>query len=68
MYISNAKKTSEDEWDFDLKASADEVEYLVNLAVGVLIINGQVALQEQEQEQEITLDTQEANETSRSLN
>jgi hypothetical protein len=67
MFITNAKKTSDTEWDFDLKASADEVEYLVNLAVGILIVNGQIALQEQDNTQEVQVG-ESTNETNQGLN
>lgn len=55
MYISNARRTNNEDWDFDIKASNNEVEYLVNLAVGVLIVNGQLALQEKDEEQVVSI-------------
>ena len=68
MIITNARKITEEDWEFDIKANTDEVEYLVNLAVGVLILNGQIALQEQEDPQELSVVEDSANETNRNLN
>ena len=55
MIILNAKRESESEWNFDLKLTQDEVDYLVNTAVGALILAGQIHIEEKAEAQEVQL-------------
>ena len=54
MLITNAKKIN-DNWDFNMACTESEVNFLMNYAVIDLIQMGAIAVQEQEEEQDIPL-------------
>jgi hypothetical protein len=55
MLIYNAKKNDANDWDFDLKLTEEEVDYLVNMSVSTLLTMGTISLVEQDSEQHIDL-------------
>ena len=55
MLIKNARKQDTGDWEFDLDLKADEVDYLVNMSIQFLLTTGTIALTEQDEEQEVSL-------------
>ena len=60
MLISNARKDTDGEWQFDLNLEQNEVDYLVNFSVQMLLAQGALTLTEQDEEQEVELPDQNA--------
>ena len=57
MLIYNATKDDKDGWDFELKLSQNEIDYLVNFSVGQLLQAGMIELEQKEGEQKVDLPT-----------
>lgn len=58
MLVTNARRKNEKEWEFDLQITTDEVSYFVNTGIGLLLVQGEIALQEQDEEQVVQLPEQ----------
>ena len=54
MLVYNANNES-GQWEFDLQLTNQEVDYLVNLAVGQLLTAGMISVTSQLEEQKVTL-------------
>lgn len=67
MLIKNARKQEDGNWEFDLDLKAEEVDFLVNFATQILLSEGMLSLKEQEEEQEVSLPSQNAP-TTNSIN
>ena len=55
MLVYNAKQDELGDWEFDLKLDAEEVDFLVNFATTSLLREGLLSIQEQDEEQEVSL-------------
>jgi hypothetical protein len=55
MLVFNAAKDDNNDWDFDLKLTNDEVNYLVNVGISQLLTAGTITLEEQQGQQEVNL-------------
>ena len=55
MLVSNININDEGEHDFDVKLNADEVQFLVNLALDYLVEKEYIAINKQQQEYDIDL-------------
>jgi hypothetical protein len=59
LIIYNAHKDDDNSWDFDLKLTDEEVNYLVHMSIQGLLEAGVISLSEVDGEQHIPLPTRE---------
>ena len=64
IIITDARKEETGNWEFDLQITNEEVEQLVNLSIQTLIREGIISLCEQDEQQVISLPTQNAPSTT----
>lgn len=55
MILKNVRRSEDGDYEFDMAASEDEVSFLMTLAMHMLITAGAVQLQEEVEEQEVSL-------------